>query len=70
MDSVLEGESGAVVERGALGLATDALGLIEAIGAERDLSALPVRWPRLGVLLHNQEQLAELPSEPPPGTDA
>lgn len=64
MDPVLEGETGAVVERGALGLATDALGLIEAVGAERDLSALPVRWPRLGALLQGQEHLAELPSEP------
>ncbi|WP_327023091.1 hypothetical protein [Micromonospora sp. NBC_01739] len=64
MDPVLEGEAGVVVELGALGLATDALRLIAAVGEDRDLDALPVRCPRLGALLQGKEQLPKLPAEP------
>ncbi|MFC6019304.1 hypothetical protein ACFP2T_24245 [Plantactinospora solaniradicis] len=66
MDPILEGTTGAIVEVGALVLATDALRLIGALGEERDLTALPARYPRLGALLVGDERLPELPPEPPP----
>lgn len=66
MDPILEGKTGTIVKLGALGLATDALRLIRALRKERDLTALPARYPRLGALLAGDERLTELPPEPLP----
>lgn len=48
LDEILRGPMGTAARLGALGLATGALGVIEALAQDRDLSELPTYYPGLG----------------------
>jgi hypothetical protein len=65
-NAVLDGPMRTAAKLGGLGLATDALDVLQRLGEDRDLSQLPDLYPRLGALLRGEQYLPALPTEVPP----